>query len=533
MEVHTADMYFPALLPVAVSRVTSPDGLRVHGFNKQSVIPPDPDVIKAISNHGCQKKTTLQCCLVEDSTVSDTEFVVGYVSEEEDDDQSTGDPFAHTSAGASSTDLPSTSSDPSSTNTTKVILLLEQQIIKQAVTFKHKTNNDDIKYLSSSYSLVPIHTMLEERLTSIYTATISGNIESDSPNGPIFNDFVTNAYSFLTDNLPTILNHEHQLDQKYHHYIHQMFIDMMNNYTKREAELLGKETVAKKYSASTEIDPSDAGRGTIRRVGGRTLYLMTKEMTRRLSFIKPTDVLGDKWNLYKAVKECLFSMKASLHDVLNGLYPETIRETTRRSRTGGGLTHITDGTFELFIEIEKERAKLQTISNGLLQGADVVKNTYLSLLMNQHLKDTLYENLPTGLTENTEAIQMLWELLLAKYVPVCNNTYRKQLHLALDKSRVVAHRKRIEATSETSTSKRLKRTASKKVCLKLILNRSTCILLKLISQIKKWNSSLIGVKLLTSSVVTGGGCFAVNNLGNVINETHKGLTHGVKKSKQC
>ena len=58
-------------------------------------------------------------------------------------------------------------------------------------------------------------------------------------------------------------------------------------------------------------------------------------------------------------------------------------------------------------------------------------------------------------------------------------------------------------------------------------------MLKLISQIKKWNSSLIGVKLLTSSVVTGGGCFAVNNLGNVINETHKGLTHGVKKSKQC
>ena len=41
------------------------------------------------------------------------------------------------------------------------------------------------------------------------------------------------------------------------------------------------------------------------------------------------------------------------------------------------------------MEIEKERAKLQTMSNGQLQGADAVNNIYLSMLMNQHLEETL------------------------------------------------------------------------------------------------------------------------------------------------
>ena len=52
---------------------------------------------------------------------------------------------------------------------------------------------------------------------------------------------------------------------------------------------------------------------------------MIEEMTLRISIIMPTDVLGDKSNLYKAVTQRLFSMNASLHDVWNRISPETIR----------------------------------------------------------------------------------------------------------------------------------------------------------------------------------------------------------------
>ena len=72
-----------------------------------------------------------------------------------------------------------------------------------------------------------------------------------------------------------------------------------------------------------------------------------------------------------------------------------------------------------------------------------------------------YNILPVRLTENTEALQQLWELLLSKYVPVCNNTYSKKLLLELNKSKTVAHRKRIEANSETSATKRAKKGAKK------------------------------------------------------------------------
>ena len=75
---------------------------------------------------------------------------------------------------------------------------------------------------------------------------------------------------------------------------------------------------------------------------------------------------------------------------------------------------------------------------------------------------------------------MLWELLLDQYVPVFNNTCPKQLHFALDKSRVVPMKK-IEATSANIN---LKVTKEKLLCLKLILQQNACILLSSISQIK-------------------------------------------------
>ena len=462
VEVHCEDMFYAGLLPVAVSRCTSVEGLRVLEFNKQCVIPPSGELLKAIKNHGSDIVDNMKCCMMPVRTISETEFSVGYVSEE-DESEIGFDPAADNPRTQQQPESqPSTSSAQphSAPNSVKIINLLNQQIVKFPVTFRHKQMNDAISHLLT-VQLGGIHAMLEERLTSMYTTTVAGNIKTDKANGVIFSELLTKAMTFLTEELPQILTRDATLEAQYHPYIHQMFIDMLNNYTAKEAELLGQTTIAEKYGQTAPIEPSDAGRGTIRRVGGRTLYLMTNEITRRISHMNPKEILGEKWQRYKTMKECLFAMKASLHDVLNGLYPETIKETTRRERVGGGLTHITDGAFELFLEIEQERGQLQSIGNGLLLGADVMRNTYLCLLTNQQLKDSLYNILPARLTENTEALQQLWELLLSKYVPVCNNTYSKKLLLELNKSKTVAHRKRIEATSETSATKRAKKGAKK------------------------------------------------------------------------
>ena len=123
----------------------------------------------------------------------------------------------------------------------------------------------------------------------MYTTTVAGNIKPDKANGVIFSELLTKAMTFLTEELPQILTRDATLEAQYHPYIHQMFIDMLNNYTAKEAELLGQTTIAEKYGQTAPIEPSDAGRGTIRRVGGRTLYqyLMTNEITRRISHMNP------------------------------------------------------------------------------------------------------------------------------------------------------------------------------------------------------------------------------------------------------
>ena len=99
---------------------------------------------------------------------------------------------------------------------------------------------------------------------------------------------------------------------------------------------------------------------------------MIEEMTLRISIIMPTDVLGDKSNLYKAVTQRLFSMNASLHDVWNRIL-QMPSGTTRHLETGGWTIQAIHG--------ERERRN-QTVSNGYYMAL-------MSLLMIQHLEDTL------------------------------------------------------------------------------------------------------------------------------------------------
>lgn len=47
-EIHCNDMWFPGLLPAAISRVSNKENLRVVKFSKRIVLPPNPAVKQSI-----------------------------------------------------------------------------------------------------------------------------------------------------------------------------------------------------------------------------------------------------------------------------------------------------------------------------------------------------------------------------------------------------------------------------------------------------------------------------------------------------
>lgn len=167
-----------------------------------------------------------------------------------------------------------------------------------------------------------------------------------------------------------------------------------------------------------------------------------------------------EYSLAKSVNAAVNEMITSSHAVEDGKYPETIYETERRSKNNkqGGLTHITDTAYEFFIELENARQKTQSVNNGLLFGSDILTRTYITMASNSSLRDKLYLVISTRYSDEPDVIEGLYHLILKKYLPVGNNTYRIRLQQAMTKTRTMAHRKKIEATSENSTVKRAKLT---------------------------------------------------------------------------
>ena len=64
-------MLYPALLAVAVSRVTSRSGLYVTGFSRRSVLKPADTLLNAISNPGQPVSSSLSECCGTEFDISD------------------------------------------------------------------------------------------------------------------------------------------------------------------------------------------------------------------------------------------------------------------------------------------------------------------------------------------------------------------------------------------------------------------------------------------------------------------------------
>ena len=86
-----------------------------------------------------------------------------------------------------------------------------------------------------------------------------------------------------------------------------------------------------------------------------------------------------------------------------------------------------DDVFEMFMLIEEERLKLHTVQEALLHGSTVFERAYKTLLDNSMLMAS-FSNIFTSYSKSDKSLHKeLYTLLLDKYVPLTNNTFRKRV----------------------------------------------------------------------------------------------------------
>lgn len=418
LEVHCEDMWFSGLLPVAISRVRSSDNLRVINFSKRLVIPPSNSIMEAIKTPCVEIRCEIsQCCETLDNSVSDTDF--DYCMTDSEDELTLSvepdEPSTSSEADATSPDQPATINCAEVTD-----LLLAQCYPSPVTTQQEEINRDILELLKVDISEIFHH--LQTEVQEHYITTVLGNIKPSVANGVIFSSFMEKIYLMQTNELDSLMR-RFRIPSRFDYYIRSMLQKMVNRHLSVEAKKEGKRNV-KDDVADMSYEPSEAVLGVIRKVGGRVVHKMLRQLASSLEKLKMRP-RSQKFQAYKKMKSLIeTSMKCTEGEARSGTYPNTVHETTRGDRKGG-RTHVTDITYELFVMLEKKRASIQTISAGMLHGGIVLDMTYHQILHDADLREKMGSIFPKSTSRMV--LDQIWTLLVNRFMPIGNNEFRLQL----------------------------------------------------------------------------------------------------------
>ena len=195
---------------------------------------------------------------------------------------------------------------------------------------------------------------------------------------------------------------------------------------------LEREFLRTKVEVVSQSDAEDAssqsseGLGVLRILAGRTAVLMYRHLFRTLE----SALLRNNKQKSSAIKLLMRHIKhlqTTSLAVIAGAFPETAGETERRQYVGGGLTHVTDDFFNFFMHLDNEIKKVNTTERATEVGPAILNENYKHLLHDEVLNG-LFSSLFTSFKDSTPSVhKSLYDMLLTKYLPVSNNTFRKTI----------------------------------------------------------------------------------------------------------
>ena len=260
---------------------------------------------------------------------------------------------------------------------------------------------------------------------------------------------------------------------------------MRQSFLKLKVDPIIEAEKGKTHSSTTDYRQSDAGRGTIRYIGGwcvATLKHKKKQSIRRklyksawISFIQKVN--GEV--RYLELLEC------NSYDILQiSTDAASLKETQRRQNDTGGLTNISDAAFNFFTNLDKKIRSQETKGNIQLFGKEFYPHITDQILKDVSLikewKELFQEDIPdsdkvvtiseiqsknpfiTGLLSppesepemrkkeinNHEVIEHMYQEVCNKYIRMSCGQFRKEYLREIKADKHEAHRKQIRMRTE-------------------------------------------------------------------------------------
>lgn len=132
----------------------------------------------------------------------------------------------------------------------------------------------------------------------------------------------------------------------------------------------------------------------------------------------------------------------------------TVHETERRQNLGGGgLTHVSDSTYQFFLNLEKIRRSYHTFKRTNIYRSKILFHSRNELLFNDVLKDAFSSVFDQFKSKDIDVVNDLFIKMVDRYIVVANNEFRKRLHAKFERKKTFKHRTNIYISGKKKKDK--------------------------------------------------------------------------------
>jgi hypothetical protein len=481
LEVDCSGIFAAGQLGVAVGRATSTSGLRLLHFNpRKHVLPADKHVKDFYDDLGEGLDVNLTCCSKQ-ATLDDIPDVAIVRNPEEDDTEDVSEEELvlmlaqladeHNEGDVSEGSVDSDSdksinctqdesdlySDPApmakiDVTTPKSPLpfpvnartLLNDLIKEDAETKVQHSMNDCITYL---LTIPECQKLAEVTLSSLQDLWKISGIKAGVTHVPL-RDFYTAFQKYRLKDYR----------KQCHIYLGQrsdeMFLVLSEFLLSIRAKLIEfhrhQQAESTPSTSNKVVDMSDAGKGKVRHLAGRSIAMAKKRVLQQLNTaLSSNRGKGSTIDFGQQQILHLNHMRTTYEDLRKGPYASTLDEIERRQNWGGGLTHVTDVVFIFYMNLEHLRQNLHTMKNVAKYKGKILSWTTAMLLDDASLNEGFQKVFEDLEEKNDTIVAKLFIILVENYLVCANNEFRLFVADSLGKRKKHAHRKFIKGKRQS------------------------------------------------------------------------------------
>lgn len=423
LEIHCQGMFAAGQLGVALGRAKTTDTLALCGFQPKCAIGPDKRALRKITNIGSMpvEADSATCCSRVVQTMGESEY---------------------SSFGVSDPEVPTDTVPPTEPSELPDGVPGVEHLRK--LLGKNSTQDAMVKAMAMHSRYPELYCRLQDQIKSSWTT----NIKKLPPDSAHLTSFIGSNHLFCVNELPKLAEH---LPVALRPISADLFTELEDNLIFEQQQRQRNDALdAIRHSSAAATSQDSSGQGVLRRLAGRTLVLMKRHFDRSsIATLEKGD--NSHYQRDTDITKHLEHLECSVEEAGDDV--DTLEETERRQHSGGGLCHITQPFFQFWLTLNSAYTDFNSVERASLTGSKVFRDTFYKLKSDTLLKAE-FSHLFLEFKDNRYDLHdCLYDMMLRKYLPVVNNSFRRTLVHSHGVERISALRSGIQGATKRKRAK--------------------------------------------------------------------------------